>query len=447
MAGFFQAGEYTGMTDDFKREPNGGLEPEEMPGEQEEYSFLTEKIKRKPVDKKKITGKVLAALGLGLVAGAGLCLAFYACRPLVSSWFPESGSTKVTIPKDDETEKKQEKEQSDKKKEQPVQKELTTSDYTKLYDKLYGVYQIADRAVVQVTGLKKDVDWFNMTYEDQGQASGVIIANSGQELLILTEKRAVAGAKKITVTFCNDEKAQATLKKYDGNTGFAVVGIPVGNVGKNTMDFVRTITLGNSNITRQGDPVIALGSPTGYQNSLDYGVISTTGNMVSTEDANYELLTTDIPWNENSSGVLINMDGELIGIISQKYCSEVSTSVTNYFGISDLKSLIEMLSNSEDISYVGIKAENVTNEISEDQKLPRGIYVTEVSLDSPAMKAGIQNNDVITEVDGSRIYSVDEFYSRLMNHKPKDIMRIVGKRKGPDGYTDIDYKVAVGVLK
>lgn len=436
------------MTDDRRQKTADEPVLEDAPGAQEEYSFLTEKIKRKPLDKKKIAARILTVFGLGLVAGAGLCLAFYALRPFMSSRFPENTQTKVTIPKDtDEKEEKQDKKETVKKKEEPIQQELTTDDYAKLYAKLYDVYRTANTSIVEVTGYKKDVDWFHMTYEDEGKASGVIIANSGTELLILTEKRAVAGAKKITVTFHNEEKVQASLKKYDGNTGFAVIAIPVANVGKNTMDNVRAITLGNSNIARQGDPVIALGSPAGYHGSMSYGFISATENIVSTEDVSYELITTDIAWNEGSSGALINLEGELIGVISQKYCAKENGGIINYFGISDLKALIEMLSNGEDIPYVGIKAEIVTNELADDQNIPRGIYVTGVALDSPAMKAGLQNNDVITEVDGARIYSVDEFHSRLMNHKPKDRIGIAGKRKEPGGYRDIKYEVEIGILK
>lgn len=435
------------MTDDMKRktqeEPASKPKADSEAGE--EYAFLTEKTKRKPLDKKKIAERVLAVFGLGLVAGAGLCLTFYALRPVISSHFPEK-QAKVTIPKDEE-EEEQNPEEEGAGEEEPVERELTIEDFSDLYGKLRDVYRAANLSMVEVTGFKDDVDWFNMEYEDTGQASGVIIANSGREYLILTERRAVDEAKSITVTFCNDEQVQASLKMYDGNTGFAVVGVPLGEVGKNTRNYIKVITLGNSNLAKQGDPVIALGNPSGYHGSMSYGFISAVGNVVSTEDAGYELLTTDIPWNENSSGALVNLDGELVGIISQKYCSEVSSSVTNYFGISDLKPLIEMLSNGETIPYVGIKAEVVTNKISEDLDVPRGIYVTTVSPDSPAMKAGIQNNDVITEVDGSRIYNVDEFNSKLMGHAPKDVMRVKGQRKGPNGYTDVEFNVTVGVLK
>ena len=84
---------------------------------------------------------------------------------------------------------------------------------------MYAIGKQANKFIVAVTGVKSNTDWFNNAYESKGQGSGIIIANSGQELLILTERKVIAGASSVYVTFVNDTSVEASIKKYDGNTG------------------------------------------------------------------------------------------------------------------------------------------------------------------------------------------------------------------------------------
>ena len=107
----------------------------------------------------------------------------------------------------------------------------------------------------------------------------------------------------------------------------------------------------------------------GYSDSVAYGVITSVTNKISTLDTEYNLLTTDINGSGEGSGVLINLDGEIIGIIAQSYSTEDKDIITA-LAVSQIKDLIESLSNDEARPYIGIKGQDVTAQISHRTGIP-----------------------------------------------------------------------------
>ena len=98
---------------------------------------------------------------------------------------------------------------------------MKLEDFQKLQDKLYTIGKKANKAVVTVTGVTSSIDWFDTPYENENRSAGIIIGNNGEELLILTEKKIIADAQEINITFIDETEVSASLKKYDGNTGIA----------------------------------------------------------------------------------------------------------------------------------------------------------------------------------------------------------------------------------
>lgn len=112
----------------------------------------------------------------------------------------------------------------------------------------------ANKSIVTVTGVKSDTDWFNNPYESKGQASGIIVAENSRELLVLTERKAIADAQEIYVTFINDVSVKAEMKKYDGNTGIAVLSVKTSELTESTKNAITVAVLGNSlTVTRGND--------------------------------------------------------------------------------------------------------------------------------------------------------------------------------------------------
>ena len=174
----------------------------------------------------------------------------------------------VTIPQDsvavteltEETETSEETEASEEPQapsEEPPLQQPQELERLRMYrtckNKLYAVEEKQTVFVVTVTGVKSDTDWFNNSYESRGQASGIIIADSGQELLILTERKVISDAQEVYVTFINDVTVEASMKHYDGNTGIAVLSVPRSEVDEDTMNAISVAKLGNSLTTMQGN--------------------------------------------------------------------------------------------------------------------------------------------------------------------------------------------------
>ncbi len=432
--------------------------------DKDKFSFINEQIKEKPVNKRKLL--IQAGFIIVMAAGFGLVSGFVsACfRPVFEGFFSPDRDPLVSIPRDDvegETEagteaatqlpepSEAETETAAELPEPPVPVELPEfeiADFQELQNKLYAVGKEASRFVVTVTGVKSDTDWFNNPYESRGQASGIIIADNGKELLILTERKVIADAQEIYVTFFNEASVAASMKKYDGNTGIAVLSVPRTDIDEETMSRISVAVLGNSLVATQGMIAIAVGSPLGTNYSILTGNITSTTNSISTVDTNYTVFTTDIVGSSNGSGAIIDVRGEVIGLVMQDYSSRGDQNTLTAISISELKAIIEMLSNNQDIPYLGLELSTVTNDIAKGYDIPKGAYIKEVLMDSPAMAAGLQSGDVITSMGGEIIYTVDGYETKLLSLLPGSEVEIVVQRQGTEGYTEITCAVEVSVL-
>lgn len=426
--------------------------------EQKEYSFINEKIKQKPINKKWLFCRVLFTFGMAVLFGVVAAIVFTLVQPQMEEQINPKKDTSITFPKDEEeTETPEETETQDAQTEEteteeaaeteanPVELEL--DDYQAIQNKMYAVGRTANKFIVTVTGVKSDTDWFNNSYETKGQASGIIIGDNGTELLIMTEKKVIADAKNIYVTFIDDAVAAATIKKYDGNTGITVLSVPLQEVEESTLDAIEVATLGNSYSVKQGSVVIAVGSPLGSNYSILTGNVTSNTNTISTIDNTYSIFTTDIVGSVNGSGALINLDGEVVGLVMQGYSSSEDETTLTAVAISELKSMIEMLSNGKDIPYIGLQITTVTNAIAEEYDIPKGVYIKDVAMDSPAMAAGLQSGDVLVEMDGVNIISDEIYESTLLSLEPGSTVEMVINRQTSEGYHEVTYQVEVSVLQ
>lgn len=419
-----------------------------------EYSFITEKIKEHPADHKKLLLRIGTNVVMAVIFGIVACFVFVVLRPYAES-LVNPDTSKITIPKDESEEELSEDVSDDTKTKDDdsqviyvtEEKGMELSDYQELQNQVYEIGQEASKSIVTVTGVTSDVDWFNNTYEDSGQAAGVIVGENGKEYLILTERRIIEGADAIKVTFSDDYTATAKLKQYDANTGLAILSVKLSDIGKSTKENIKDAVLGNSYSTTQGEMVIAIGSPSGSNYTISDGTILSIKNKVSTIDANYSVFTTDIIGNAQGSGVIINLKGEVIAIILQNYSGIYDQNTVTAVSISELKTNIEKLSNGEQIAYVGIKGATVTANIADEQGIPEGLFVTEIEADSPAYEAGITNADVIVDIDGISITGIKTYQKLLTEHAPGDNITITVMRKGANEYKEIECSTQVGVLK
>ena len=411
--------------------------------------FVREKIKDKPKNYKRIWIKFLTAAGCGIVFALTAVLVMLLMLPVLRDKMQENGPvTQMPDSQVREAEDTQEPSQTpeETQQEEPEVKEFTIQDYQKIQTQLYAIGNVANKSIVTITSVVSDTDWFNNSYEREGQGSGTIVGDRENKLMILTERKVIKDASKIRVTFIDDTVAPAELMKYDANTGLAVLSVAKDKLEDSTLSLIRVMSMGSSNSVHKGSIVIALGSPLGTNYSILTGSITSTGNEISTQDSNYSVYTTDIVANKNASGILINTDGEMIGVVMQNY-SAASTGALTAVDVSELDEIIQLLSASEDIPYLGAHISTVTDKISNTYGIPKGVYIKEVEMDSPAMNAGLQSGDVLVQIGDKDITTDDSYTQTVLGLTPGETYSVVFMREGSNGYKELTCEIEAGILK
>lgn len=412
--------------------------------------FIREQIKDKPLNKKKVATKFLISAVSGLIFALVACGVMAIVFPrIIKTGQAVEGETESQVVDAGElvTEVDTEPEEKVEEKKVVEVKELTLADYQRIQNELYTIGNAANKSIVTITTVSSVKDWFNNSYETEGQGSGVIISDDKDELLILTEKKTIGKSKKLKVTFINDAVADATLKSYDGATGIAVLSVSKEQLDNTTLGYVDVAKFGNSNSVSKGMIAIALGSPLGTNYSILTGNITSTVNEISSTDNNYSVFTTDIVASENGSGILINVNGEVIGVVMQEYSTSDSVNTLTAVAISDVIPMIDKLVSGENVPYLGMYVTTVTEKIAEENQLPKGVYIKEVAMDSPAMLAGLQSGDVITEINGVEISTVQAYNKQVMSLEIGSECTVKVQRQGGKGYSNVTCKAEVGVLE
>ena len=409
--------------------------------EEEEYSFLQEIIKDEAGDQAKWKHDVLRRIQLGLIFGLVACFTFFACKPWVEKRFAED-PTEVTIPQDEQQEEDQTQQEEEQVQEQKTV--LTTETYQEMLNNLKQVSGEVRKSVVEIQGAVTEEEFSKDQEDKEKSISGMIVADNGQELLILAGELPVKDAKIIRVTFSGDSQCDAILKSRDAGLGLCVYAVQRKNIADDVWAQIETATLGGSKVVSEGDTVIAVGKLYGCDTIAGYGVIESGENYLDKADGQYQTIYTDVAGEISGSGILVNIRGEVIGIINTSVGTDEQTNKISGYGISDIKDVIELLSNGKNVPYLGVSGVEVSSEM-QGQGIPQGVYVKEVDAGSPAMTAGIQSGDIITNIADTDIINLLGYHNTLMKQNVGDKILVRGKRQGTGGeYVDIDFGVTVG---
>lgn len=498
--------------------------------------FLIEKIKEKPVNKKKLIRRTIITISMAVIFGLVACFTFLVLEPVISNWlYPkEEPKTQVVVFPQDQEEMSPEDmlaenlptespeptptpqpEQDGEEGYVPLEEEqvedilsqvtFDLTHYKQLYAALLDYGNEMSRHIVTVTGVTSNIDWFNSVQESQNRCSGVIIWENGIELLVLTDYSAIKTAERLRLTFFDESQMEAQLKQYNEATNLAVLSVPLeglsdavrgrtegsdvpggqeegpggdGSAGQEDPegedsaegqeglegdsgiegpgnpegpteqeDRLPIVSFGYSNArSLVGTPVIAIGSPMGTSGSVSYGMI-TASTTISAADRNYKLLMTDISGSQNASGVLFDLHGRMVGIITNyKTGTDMKNLITAY-GITDLRKTVEKMSNAALMAYLGIKGADVPAEANLELGVPFGAYVEEFDMDSPAMHAGIQPGDVIVAIGGKAVSGFQEYSNALMDLEPGQTVEVAIMRQSQDGYKEMKFNIELGGVR
>ena len=176
-------------------------------------------------------------------------------------------------------------------------------------------------------------------------------------------------------------------------------------------------------------------------------MITSVDSELNLTDGNYQLLTTDIYGSTNGSGIIINLSGQVLGIISQENSRSDIPNLITALGISNLKSQIEKMSNGQPMASLGIYGTDVPEDIHEEQGVPQGAYVTGIVMDSPAMIAGIQSGDVIVRMGTEEIDSFADYSRILSSLLPDTEVTLTVMRQGQEEYEEMTVDVLLGTME
>jgi serine protease Do len=454
-----------------------------------DFDFLQEKIKERPINKRKLIKKTILTASMAVLFGVLACLSFLLLEPVINNWlYPEEEPEIVTFPQEKDemlpedmltegtttSTTESEVEETTKTWEKVNEPETETSqDYTlengeydnnndsaevndnvsedvsqplksyvSLYEELYKVYTEVSTSLVTVTGVRSDVDWFNDTYQSEGTTAGVIIANNNRELLILSRKSPLNNADTINISFGNGAVVEAEIKQYDGNTDIAVLAVDLKNITPVTLDYVTVAALGSSTSSALiGTPIIAVGNIYGYNDGVSYGIITSNGNTISMPDSEYHLITTDVYASSNPTGILINMNKEVIGIIDNRYNKDEAKNLLSAIGITELKGMITRISNGEAVPYLGIYVQDISEQTRNELGLPKGAYIYDMDMKSSVIQNGIQKGDIIVKIGSTDIESAADYMNALRNVSIDRNIKIVVQRASLNDYQEMEFTV------
>lgn len=293
-----------------------------------------------------------------------------------------------------------------------------------------------------------------LTQSYPSSGSGIIVGQTDEELLIVTNYHVVEGADTLEVTFIDNATVEAQIKGQDSDMDLAVIAVPLSLLDESTQNAVTVATLGNSDTLKLGEPVVAIGNALGYGQSVTNGIISALNREMTLSDggtATY--IQTNAAINGgNSGGALLNVKGEVIGINSAKIGGSMVEGMGYAIPISSASPIIADLMERQtrnkvaegETGYLGINLQVVDSSISKAYNMPVGIYVVSIEEDSAAEKAGVLSGDIITKFDGQKITSYEELQKILQYYASGDTADITVMRPENGQYVEYQLEVTLG---
>lgn len=292
------------------------------------------------------------------------------------------------------------------------------------------------------------------TQEKAASGSGIIVGESETELLIVTNHHVVADATKLEVSFIDGSVAEAQIKGMDSDMDLAVIAIPFESLTEETKNSIAIATMGDSDALKLGEPVIAIGNALGYGQSVTGGYVSALDREITTEDgAANTFIQTDAAINPgNSGGALLNINGEVIGINSNKIGATAVEGMGYAIPISAAEPIIgelmlkETRTKVEDgqVGYIGITMQTITSDYSQMLRIPQGVYVVEVQEGSPAYEAGLLTGDVIVKFEGEKISTHEDLQNILQYYGAGSTVSVTVQRPQNGKYQSVDIQITLG---
>lgn len=319
------------------------------------------------------------------------------------------------------------------------------------------VVEVAKKCMSSIVAINITIDYNYDGYQTEleGAGSGIIVGQNDSELLIATNYHVVEDNKTLKVQFCDGEIADGTVKGKKVSMDLAVVAVDLSNISEDTKKAITMSTIGDSDSLVVGEEVVAIGNAMGYGQSVTYGVVSALKREMTVPTGEKGLfIQTDAAINPgNSGGALFNMNGELIGINSNKlggndvegmgYSIPINEAIPIINNLMNIEALVAL--PEEEQSYMGITGGVISEytTTNDGTVIPRGVYIQEVVPGGTADMAGLKRGDIITEFNGDSIVSMNELKNYLAAVKKGTKAKITYRRYDGTEYGEYEVEVVL----
>ena len=300
------------------------------------------------------------------------------------------------------------------------------------------VYASTVNSVVSINCSAVSTNIFGQQTESASSGSGFIYTADGY---IVTNQHVVANASSINVTLYNGDTYPATLVGSDSDYDVAVLKIDAKDLP--------AVTLGSSTDVNVGDTVMAIGNPLGELTfSMSQGIVSCVNRAINVEGTPFNMIQVDASINPgNSGGPLMNLYGEVVGIVSAKYSSYANTTVEGLgfaIPINDVQSIIKDIMENGSVgnkAYMAITAGTMTQQMAAQYKInaTEGVFVYSVEDGGAGDKAGLKLGDVITKLNDTQITSMEDLSAAKKGFKAGDTVTLTVLRDGKEITTQLTF--------
>lgn len=300
------------------------------------------------------------------------------------------------------------------------------------------VYASTVNSVVSINCSAVSTNIFGQQTESASSGSGFIYTADGY---IVTNQHVVANASSINVTLYNGDTYPATLVGSDSDYDVAVLKIDAKDLP--------AVTLGSSTDVNVGDTVLAIGNPLGELTfSMSQGIVSCVNRAINVEGTPFNMIQVDASINPgNSGGPLMNLYGEVVGIVSAKYSSYANTTVEGLgfaIPINDVQSIIKDIMENGSVgnkAYMAITAGTMTQQMAAQYKInaTEGVFVYSVEDGGAGDKAGLKLGDVITKLNDTQITSMEDLSAAKKGFKAGDTVTLTVLRDGQEITTQLTF--------
>ena len=300
------------------------------------------------------------------------------------------------------------------------------------------VYASTVGSVVSINCSAVSTNIFGQRVESASSGSGFVITQDGY---IVTNHHVVASASSVKVTMYDGKEYSAAVVGSDSDYDVAVLKVETTGL--------QPVTLGNSADVNVGDTVLAIGNPLGELTfSMSQGIVSCCDRAINVSGTPFNMIQVDASINPgNSGGPLMNLYGEVVGIVSAKYSSYSNTAVEGLgfaIPIGDVQAVItDIMENGQITSKpsMGITAGTMTRQMATQYQIDKdnGVFVYSVDKGGAGEKAGLRMGDVITKVDSMEITSMEDLTAAKKGHRAGDTVTVIYYRDGQNYSTELTF--------